>query len=90
MVDPVTSSSSRRGGDEDVYLATLDLDALREYRGRETMGDAYRKPGAYRRLLSDEHGVPIFDRSDSRRGSPGTEGEEVARTLGQQWSIRAR
>jgi predicted amidohydrolase len=55
------------GDGEGVYLATLDLDALREYRGRETMGDAYRKPGAYRRLMSGEHGVSVFDRSDSRR-----------------------
>ena len=62
------------GGEEGVYLATLDLDALRKYRGRETMGDAYRKPGAYRRLLSDQRGVPIFDRSDSRRGSVITDG----------------
>jgi predicted amidohydrolase len=62
------------GGDEGVYLATLDLDALREYRRRETMGDAYRKPSAYRRLMSDEQGVPVFERSDSRRGSVITEG----------------
>jgi predicted amidohydrolase len=59
---------------EDVYLATLNLDALREYRKRETMGDAYRKPSAYRRLMSDEQSVPVFDRSDSRRGSVITEG----------------
>ena len=57
------------GNGEGVFMATLNLDALREYRGRETMGDAYRKPGAYRRLRSDEQGVPVFDRSDSRRGS---------------------
>ena len=57
------------GNGEGVYLATLDLDALREYRARETMGDAYRKPSAYRRLMSDEKGLPVFDRSDSRRGS---------------------
>ena len=59
---------------EGVYLATLNLDALREYRGRETLGDAYRKPSAYRRLMSDEQRVPVFDRSDSRRGSVSTEG----------------
>jgi 5-aminopentanamidase len=57
------------GPGEDVYLATLNLEALREYRGREAMGDAYRKPGAYRRLMSDEHDVPVFYRPDSRRGS---------------------
>ena len=47
------------GESENMYLAALNLDALREYRGRETMGDAYRKPGAYRRLRSDDRGVPI-------------------------------
>jgi predicted amidohydrolase len=62
------------GDGEDVYLATLNLDALREYRGRETMGDAYRKPHAYRRLMSDEQRVPVFDRSNSRRGPLITEG----------------
>jgi len=62
------------GDGEDVYFATLNLDALREYRKRETMGDAYRKPSAYRRLMSDEQSVPVFDRSDSRRGSVITEG----------------
>jgi predicted amidohydrolase len=55
------------GDGEGVYLAPLDLEALREYRRRETMGDAYRKPSAYRRLMSHEQGVPAFDRSDSRR-----------------------
>jgi predicted amidohydrolase len=57
------------GDGEDVYLATLDLDALRDYRRRETMGDAYRKPSAYRRLLSGEQSGSVFYRSDSRRGS---------------------
>ena len=55
------------GDNEGVYLATLNLDALREYRGRETLGDAYRKPRSYRRLSSEEQVVPVFDRSDSRR-----------------------
>jgi predicted amidohydrolase len=30
-----------------VYIADLDLAALRAYRGREVWGDAYRRPGAY-------------------------------------------
>ena len=61
------------GDGDDVYFATLDLEALRRYRERETMGDAYRKPRAYRRLMSDQRAVPVFDRSDSRRGSLITE-----------------
>jgi predicted amidohydrolase len=55
------------GDNEGVYLASLDLGALREYRRRETMGDAYRKPRAYRHLRSEEQRLPIFERSDSRR-----------------------
>jgi predicted amidohydrolase len=55
------------GETEGVHLATLKLDALREYRRRETMGDAYRKPRAYRRLSSEEQRVSVFGRSDSRR-----------------------
>ena len=63
------------GNAEDVYLATLNLEALREYRARETMGGAYRKPGAYRHLKSDGQGVPVFDRPDSRRGAVVPEGQ---------------
>ena len=62
------------GDGENTYLATVNLDALREYRGRETMGDAYRKPRAYRRLTSDGRVVPVFERSDSRRGAVLTDG----------------
>ena len=58
------------GDGEDVFLAALDLDALRQYRRRETMGDAYRKPRAYRRLMSNGQSAPVFDRSDSRRDTP--------------------
>ena len=60
------------GDGEGVFMATLDLDALREYRRHETMGDAYRKPNAYRRLTSGAPGVAVFDRSASRRGSVNT------------------
>jgi predicted amidohydrolase len=62
------------GDGEGVYFATLNLDALRQYRARETMGDAYRKPGVYRRLMSDERVVPVFNRSDARRGSVNPKG----------------
>jgi N-carbamoylputrescine amidase len=33
-----------------VYPAPFDLDALRDYRRRETWGDAFRRPGTYGRL----------------------------------------
>ena len=54
------------GGDEGVHMARFDLDRLRDYRRRETWGDAYRKPRAYGIIASD--GVqPPFARVDSRR-----------------------
>jgi predicted amidohydrolase len=62
------------GDGEDIYLANVNLAALREYRGRETMGDAYRKPRAYRHLTSDGQVVSVFVRSDSRRGAVVTNG----------------
>jgi predicted amidohydrolase len=35
------------GGAEGIYLASFDLDAIREYRRRESWGDAFRRPGVY-------------------------------------------
>jgi len=51
---------------EGVFLATFDLDALRDYRKHQTWGDSYRKPYAYEALVADAP-APIFKRSDSRR-----------------------
>lgn len=51
---------------EGISLAVFDLDALRDYRRRETWGDAYRKPNAYDALVADAP-VDVFTRSDSRR-----------------------
>jgi len=51
---------------EGIFLTTFDLDALRDYRGRETWGDAYRKPRAYNALVANAP-VAIFTRPDSRR-----------------------
>ncbi|NIA10734.1 MAG: hypothetical protein GWP10_13655 [Nitrospiraceae bacterium] len=42
------------------------MDAIREYRRRETWGNAYRKPNTYAGLNSREVREP-FLRSDSRR-----------------------
>jgi len=49
-----------------IWLASFDMDAIRDYRRRETWGDAYRKPKAYVGLDSHEVREP-FLRSDSRR-----------------------
>lgn len=51
---------------EGIYLASFDLDQLRNYRKRQTWGDAYRKPHAYGAIAIDAP-APIFRRSDSRR-----------------------
>jgi predicted amidohydrolase len=55
------------GEQEGVFLADFDLDALRDYRRRETWGNAYRKPGRYGALV-DEGVEEPFVREDSRRG----------------------
>jgi predicted amidohydrolase len=54
------------GESEDIYLARFDLDVLREYRRRETWGNAFRKPRAYRMLTSLEV-EPPFVRPEDRR-----------------------
>ena len=42
------------GEQEGVYLASFDLDAIREYRERESWGNAFRKPHRYG-LLVEQH-----------------------------------
>ena len=38
---------------EGIYIATLDLNKLREHRKRDVMGSKYRRPDTYRALLAD-------------------------------------
>jgi predicted amidohydrolase len=57
------------GMEAGVYVAEFDIDALREYRRRETWGNAFRKPYAYGALVSTEVEKP-FARLESRRGRP--------------------
>jgi len=52
-------------GDEGIYLAALDLDALRGYREREPFGNAYRHPRLYRELVQEGVRYP-FAREDAR------------------------
>jgi predicted amidohydrolase len=54
------------GEEEGIVLAKFDLDALRDYRNRESWGDAYRKPGRYAPLVW-KTAQPPFERFDSRR-----------------------
>jgi N-carbamoylputrescine amidase len=54
------------GEQEDVYLASFDLDSIRAYRERETWGNAYRRPRLYGLLTATEV-QPPFIRSDATR-----------------------
>lgn len=50
------------GGGEGVYIAALDLDMLRSYRARDVHGNAYRRPGRYHLIVSDEVRPPFVRR----------------------------
>jgi len=51
------------GGEEGIYLAKFDLQAIRHRRSRTIYGNAYRRPHRYGPLISLEKG-PIWDRID--------------------------
>jgi predicted amidohydrolase len=54
------------GEDEGVWLAWIDMDALRDYRRRETWGNAFRRPALYGDLIAEDVGDP-FRRDSARR-----------------------
>jgi len=54
------------GGDEGIYLAEFDLDQLRDYRARETWGNALRRPRLYGALTALEVHAP-FVRAEATR-----------------------
>lgn len=54
------------GEAEDVYMASFDMDAIRDYRQRETWGNAYRRPRLYA-MLSATEVEPPFIRSNATR-----------------------
>jgi N-carbamoylputrescine amidase len=51
------------GEAEGIYLATFDLDALRDYRQKETWGNAFRRPHRYTPLISPEVNEPFIRRN---------------------------
>ena len=51
---------------ENIKIAQFNMNEIRQYRSRETLGDAYRKPYAYKQLIQDNVQEP-FVRKDSRR-----------------------
>lgn len=48
------------GEQEDIYLARFDLAALRSWRVRETMGNAFRRPSSYSSLASTDVQAPFI------------------------------
>lgn len=52
------------GGEEGIYLAPVDLDALRAYREKTFFGNAYRRPHKYELLDSMEVSPPFADRTN--------------------------
>jgi predicted amidohydrolase len=54
------------GPNEGIYLAAFDLDQLRDYRRRESWGNAFRKPRAYAALVAPDVAEP-FIRELARR-----------------------
>jgi len=46
--------------EEDIIIASFDLDNIRSYRKRETWGNAYRKVNAYKNLLDEEVKEPFI------------------------------
>ena len=58
------------GEDEGIYVAALDLDQLRTYRGQEVHGNAYRHPEKYG-LLTELKVEPPFIRADKRGANRG-------------------
>jgi len=54
------------GEEEGVYIAEFDMGGIRDYRARETWGNAYRKPRSYHMLTSMEV-APPFVRKNSKR-----------------------
>jgi N-carbamoylputrescine amidase len=47
------------GQEEGIYLAAFDLDQIREHRGRETWGNAFRRPGCYGPIMADDVQPPF-------------------------------
>ncbi len=54
------------GEQEDIFLASFDMEAIREYRAHEVWGNAYRKPRLYN-LFSEARTEIPFVRPDARR-----------------------
>ena len=54
------------GEQEDIFIASFDMESIRDYRARETWGNAYRRPRLYGLLTAPEV-EPPFARPDATR-----------------------
>jgi predicted amidohydrolase len=63
---PQSTTILEAGEDEGIFVAAFDLEAIREYRRRETWGDAYRRPRLYGALVTERAREP-FVRDDATR-----------------------
>lgn len=54
------------GGEEGVYMASFDMDMIRDYRRREVHGNAFRRPALYTALIDEAVQAP-FIRKEARR-----------------------
>lgn len=54
------------GGEEGIYIADFDMDAIREYRESEVHGNAFRRPWKYH-ILTEETVLPPFVRAENRK-----------------------
>ena len=54
------------GGEEGVYMASFDMDMIRDYRRREVHGNAFRRPALYAALIDEAVQAP-FIRKEARR-----------------------
>ena len=54
------------GEHEGVFIATFDMDAIRDYRRREAWGNSFRRPRLYGALTGEEV-EPPFVRADATR-----------------------
>ncbi len=54
------------GGEEGIYIADIDMDAVREYCRAEVHGNAYRRPWKYTQLTDENIDYP-FIRAENRR-----------------------
>ena len=54
------------GSGEDIYIADVDMSAVRQYRSQEVHGNAFRRPWKYH-ILTDETVTAPFVRDKNRK-----------------------